>query len=198
MSRPRNWYAIPGIPSGVVRDYKSLPSGRLLTTTLNQSEIAILEGDFFRSFRIVTIPSSGTYYAKFTAPPNTVAFGLVSRELTPTLSGLWYRVRRNADITVIPDSAWAVYNENGYSAKTGQAVIEDVDTVIDAGDITDVAYIPKGAQQRTSGSLNRGQGFKIVPFGTELLLEFENLENQPNEVLIYYQWIEAPVDITGT
>lgn len=188
---------VPGIWQDVLRTYDSLPAGRLMTTGLTQAEIAILEGDFFRTFKYISIPALSTVYAKFTAPPAGSAFGLVQREFTPSLAGLRYNVYSGFTATVVPDSQWQIFNENGYSPKTSGAVFEDVSAVSVLGDLTETAWIPKGATNKTQGSLGRNEGFKVIPFDTELLLEFINEENQANEVLVYYQWIEAPTEISG-
>lgn len=197
MSRPSDWTAIPGTPSDIVREYKSLNKGRLATTGLTQVEIAILEGDFYRAFRVVTVPPTSSYYLKFTAPDDARRFGLVLREITPALSGIWYRVYRNAVVTTIPASEWEIFNENGYSPNVSGSTFQDVDVVTDIGDLSDIAWIPQGATNKTQGSLVRQEGFKLIQFDTELLIEIENTENQSNEVLIYYQWIEAPADVAG-
>lgn len=197
MSPRISHYNLSGIPSDVIREYQSLPSARALVTGLTQIEIAILEGDFFRTFNVLTIAATSKAYMKFTAPPAGKAFGLVYRELTPSLSGLWYRVYRNSVATIVPDSEWPIFNENGYSPKVSGAKFEEVATVTDLGLLSDIAYIPKGATNKTQGSLDRAEGFKVIPLNTELLVEFENVENQQMDVLVYYQWVEAPSEITG-
>ena len=197
MARRISHYNLSGIPSDVVREYNTLPAARMLTTGLTQIEVAILEGDFFRSFKVLTIPATSSVYMKFTAPPAGKAFGLVYREITPSLSGIWYRVYRGSVATVAPNSEWPIFNENGYSSKVSGAKFEQVATVTNIGQLSDIAYIPKGATNKTQGSLDRAEGFKVIPLDTELLVEFQNIENQENEVLIYYQWVEAPSEITG-
>lgn len=192
---------IPGIWGDVLRTYQNLSSARLLTTTLTQVEAAIIEGDFYRAFKVITVPASGKAYMKFTAPPASAGrvFGLVLREITPTAAGLWYRVRSNFDASaVIPGSEWPIFNENGRSTKQSVSTFQDVDEadIVGFGEVSDIAYIPQGITgQKTQGSLAREQGFKIVDEDTELLVEFENLATSSNETLVYYQYIESPIEL---
>lgn len=186
---------VPGIWGDALRTYDSLPAGRLLTTTLTQTEIAILEGDFFRAYRRYSIPSLSTVYIKFT-PPTTRAFGLVGRDITPEFAGVKYYVFAGATgVVTVPDSEWQTFNENGFSSNAPEAMLQDVSSVADEGVESDYAVIPVGASGKTSGSLERREGFKII--AQELLVKIENLESKPNEVLIYYQWIEAPAQVAG-
>lgn len=84
-------YNLSCIPSDVVREYPSLPNARLLTTTLNQTEISIVEGDYFKTHKWITVPASGTVYVLFTAPPAGVLFALKSREIVSERSNVEYR-----------------------------------------------------------------------------------------------------------
>lgn len=189
---------VPGIWQDIMRTYDNLPAARLLTTALTQNEIAIIEGDFYRTWRVITIPSNSSSYAKFTGIPLGATFGLVSREISPSIAGVWYRVRRNATGIVTTGAPWETFNENGLSNNVSQATFEDVVSVADDGDIADIAYNPTTQTgQKIVGSLGRDSGFKIIPNDAELLLEFENLNNLANEILVYFQWIEAPQEVTG-
>lgn len=178
-----------------IRDYESLSQPRVLTTTLTQTEVAILEGDFFRSFQRITLPSSGKSYVLFTSPDVDKVFGLRFREITSEKGGVNYNVYRTFS-GVTEGLEWDVFNENGYSPKISGTSFKNVTgtpTTIDTTSLSETAYIPPTGQgNQTSGSLNRVDGFKLIPANTSLLLEYENLDNTSNELLLYYQWVEAP------
>ena len=200
MSRPRDWAILHGMPDDVIRDYKSLPSGRLLTTALTQNEIAIIEGDFYHSFQVVTVLADGFAYLKLTTPTAASGkiFGLVMREIGPTLSGIWYRVFSGATGIVTAGTPWDSFNENGISDNVSASVFQSVSSFTDKGALSDIAYSAKGTTgAKIQGSLERKSGLKILPVESDILVEIENLNNGDNEVLIYYQWVEMPANITG-
>lgn len=199
MSRPRDWYVIPGIPSDVVRDYPSLPAGRLLTTTLNQTEISIVEGDYFKTHKWINVPALSSVYVLFTTPPASVLFALKSREIVSERSNVEYRTFV-AFTGVVTGDTWPIFRENDRIPKVSQALFQDVVSVatIDAASEAEAAYIPPSGQgANTRGSLARGEGFKIVTPDQQILLEFKNNENASNQLLITYQWAEAPLSVAG-
>lgn len=181
-----------------IRDYESLSQPRVLTTTLTQTEIAILEGDFFRAFQRFTLPSDGKIYVLFTSPDVDKVFGLRLREITSERGGVNYNIYNTFSGVTTSDS-WEIFNENGYSNNLSGSMYQNVvgtPTSIDLTSLSDTAYSPSTSQgNQTRGSLSRGEGFKIVQPNTQLLLEFENLESSSNDILVYFQWAEGPTGL---
>ena len=193
MSRPRDWTAIPGIPSDVVGEYAALKKGRLLTTSITQEEIATIEGDYFRTFQYITVPASSKSYVRFTAPPSTAIFALTRRSIGPNISGLKYNIYDGADDIVTIGAPWDIFSENGRYVKTSATEFINIDTIGALGMFSDAAFVPAGGTGRKSeGSLEGRSGFKIIAPEKVLIIELENLSNANNETLLYYQWVEAP------
>ena len=57
-----------GIPWESMREYTLLTAPRMLTTGINQTEISILEGDYFTAYTRDDIPNGGTIYYRFVTP----------------------------------------------------------------------------------------------------------------------------------
>lgn len=201
MSRPRDWYSIPGMPSDVVRDYKSLPSGRLLVTTLTQNEIATLEGDYFRTFQYIDVPSSGSAYIYFRTPPAGSLFAFLDRAVTPSMADFEYNLWGDVDITGATIGApWRIFNENGYSDKVSgsiAATITGLSTTPNAVDHIwiDSAYTPDGGVNKLAGSPDKQDGFKIVIPDTVVIVELKNYTNTTNRTLVAYEWAEVPQEL---
>ena len=185
---------IKGIPPELIQKYNNMDNGRLLSASLISSEIAAIEGYFFRSFHYITVPSSSSKFIKFTAPSSAVQFALLSRSIGPNIAGLKYNIYEGADDIVTTGSPWDIFNENGNSLNESGSEFLNVATIGALGTLSDTAFIPAGGTgQKSQGSFSGGAGYKIVPADTVLVLELENLANAINEVLVYFQWTEEPV-----
>ena len=190
-----------------IRYYDTLSQPRLLVTTLDQQEIATLEGDRFYSYYDVTLAASETKYIAFELPSDAgVIVGLQKRTFktfhdAAEMSILWDYTYNNVGLTPLK-----VFNENnifraaGGTNETGNEFLVNVvpaTSITSEGIIREVDFISSvGVGVNRSGDVSPEVGFRIYKPGTGFILKVHNLDtNDTNRVLIAYSWIEAPITL---
>lgn len=179
-------YSDNGLDPRVYTGYQGL-------TTQSFIEANVKNGTQFGITYEVQITAGSKAYAAIKTPTDTNV--LIKTRLLSTDGGMRYMPRIGAvftpDTTVIPS-----FNLNGQSANTSQLVANTVT----AGNVTSLGTAFDVIRSASGTGSNREQGIfgtqgieRVLPKDTNILLEFENLDNKTIFVVYAVTWYEGPL-----
>lgn len=196
---------IDNFMTSVIRLYNSLSQPRILVTTLDQQEIATLEGDRFYSFYDVTLAADETQYIAFELPADAnVIVGLQKRTFKAFNEAVEMEILWDYtydDIDLVPLTVFNennIYRDGGSGNETGNEYLVNVipaTSITDEGIIREADFIPSsGVGSHSSGDVAPDLGFRIYKPGTGFIFKVHNIDtNATNRVLVAYSWLEAPI-----
>lgn len=185
-----------------LRQYESLSDPRVLTTTLNQSEMATLEGDRFSFAQVFTIATGASLYIYGQIPEDAeVSIGFEKRLFKTDDGSANLKIYGNPTVGAL-GAAIPLFNENSYASASKPAQLELNEVLI--GDISDLGTLREedfistnGVGNNTSGGVSADTAFRIYKPGDKFLAHIENTHTDANRVLVGYSWIEAPTALLG-
>lgn len=185
-----------------LRQYVSLSDPRVLTTTLNQSEIATLEGDRFSFAQVFTVAAGASLYIYGEIPLDAnISVGFENRLFKTDDGSANLKIYGNPTVGTL-GAAIPLFNENSYASAVKPAKLELNEVLI--GNISDLGTLREedfvstnGVGANTSGGVSADTAFRIYKPGDKFLAHIENTHTGTNRVLIGYSWIEAPTALLG-
>lgn len=202
-----------------IRLYQSLSQPRMLTTGLDQAEIATLEGDRFNAEKVfsnfdIAVP----VYFLFENPIDSgVIVGLQERKLKTDTGGITnFQILWDYDVSNATPTQMPVFNQNNLFrvAKPGKVEISVLNPLTASPDngnwvLSGTTYTPtdegierepdfiqtSGVGVNTSGDISPDLGFRIYGPGTGFLTKAVSAVDN-NRILWGYDWIEAPLSLS--
>lgn len=178
-----------GIPWESFREYALLTAPRLLTTNITQTEISILEGDYYQAYTRDTLATGTSVYYQFVTPPSKF-FGFRFTEFGSTLGDSEIYMFKNPT-GVVTGSAVTIVNFNEYINRTATATFNAVTSVTTEGDEFFWDFIPSGSGGRPAGGTESREGFLIIAPNTTLLFKMTNNAAQNSTMRLLLEWVEV-------
>jgi len=178
-----------GIPFDMVREYQLLTAPRLLTTGITQTEISILEGDYYQAYTRDTLATGTSVYYQFVTPPSKF-FGFRYTEFGSTLGDSEIYMYQNPT-GVVTGAAVTIINFNEYINRSATATFNAVTSVTTEGDEFFWDFIPSGSGARPAGGAASREGFLIIAPSTTLLFKMTNNAAQDSTMRLLLEWVEV-------
>ena len=202
--------------SGVVREYVALSQPRVLVTTIDQTEMATIEGDRFSSVKVFSNFDINTpVYVLVENPAGSgINAAFLNRLLKSFTSGIiTFQVLWDYDVSTATKIPVPAFNENNLlrgikeskieisllnpatTPANGDWLITGQATIISEGIEREIDFIPTtGVGANTSGGVSAGSGFRLYGQGTGALVKVVSSAND-NRVKLGYGWVEAPATV---
>ena len=178
-----------GIPFDMVREYQLLTAPRLLTTGITQTEISILEGDYYQAYTRDTLATGTSVYYQFVTPP-TKFFGFRFTEFSSSLGDS--EIYMYKDPTgVVTGAAVTPLNFNSYIPRVATATFNAVTSITTPGTEFFWDFIPSGSGARPAGGSASREGFFIIAPSTPLLFKLTNNAAQDSTMRLLLEWVEV-------
>lgn len=184
-----------GTPWESFREYTLLTAPRMLTTNINQTEIAILEGDYYVSYTRDVVASSSSVYYRFVTPA-TKFFGFRFVGFSSTLGDSDVYFYKNATGITL-STAVSIRNANELINTAPLSTFHSVSSVTTEGDEYWYDQVPSGAGGRPPGGSIDADGFWIIAPSTTLLIKMTNNAVQSSTLRLLLEWFEITPEITA-
>lgn len=168
---------------------------RVAVQALQYRDDAVVRGTAFYSYwEIPTIAAAGKVYARFICPPDRFV-GVLFREVTTDHERTFYRVYTGFT-NATQGAAIRIGNLRAASSNASTSQFNLVTTVPNLTNATVVTILPVfgsvSAGNRANGSLVSNNVFRLLPPGSEFLIEIENASAGAGYVLVELNWLELP------
>lgn len=199
-----------------LRQYASLSQPRVLVTTLNQTEVAAVEGDRYSFVKSLSnVDQLTPVYIAMENPIGSGVIAAIQRRTLKTYSGglITFQVLWDYDISTAVKSPFPLFNENNVfrgvkdakinvdllnpstTPAEGDWDITDSAIIVDQGIEREIDFIPTTGQGSNSvGGVSPEVGFRFYKEGTGALMKIVSSVND-NRVIFGLDWIEVPTDL---
>lgn len=169
---------------------------RVAVQTLQYRDDAVARGTaFYTYWESPSIPAGGKVYAKFVCPPDRFV-GILFREITTDKERVFYRVYTGFS-NATAGAAIRIGNLRAGSINSSTSQLNVVTSTPNLASATTVTILPLfgavGAGNRASGSLANNNVFRLLPPGSEFLVELDNQSTDAAYALVELNWLELPI-----
>jgi len=173
----------------MVREYQLLTAPRLLTTGITQTEISILEGDYYQAYTRDTLATGTSVYYQFVTPQSKF-FGFRFTEFGSSLGDSELYMYKDPTGVVL-GAAQTIINFNEYIPRAATATFNKVTSVTTPGTEFYWDFIPSGSGARPAGGSSAREGFLIISPSTTFLFKMTNNAAQDSILRLLLEWVEV-------
>jgi hypothetical protein len=184
-----------------LRKYSNQVEPRLLTTTLTQTDAALLEGDVYTAYvefkDAEEVANGGSVYVGFQVPADK-SFSPVSVQVVLSLFGHEYQVIQNPDSITGGTVVTSMNSLVGFPA-TSSTVITKNPTVVEGSGIVVDPYYTVASGQGTNTQRNAsqsGEALRVYLPNESVVVKITNTSGSPQRILFKVSYIESSIRLT--